>query len=306
MHASFSGRFRACTGRWRKMRETVLPPLPDRHFVALNAHGFHHPHDILAAVASVAVALAAFRAERADSIEAVVFHSAASPLPEGMGRMIRRAGLRLVQTPVAPNGTNLNRQVAMAREAGATLFYRADADDLVDPARLVRQAALMTRTGADISGGALLYTCGPQVRIVRPNQRPGCRDVLVNRAALHPSLCLRIAALDRAGIGYWPHRLEDKHLIGQALAAGLSIRNDVAIYGRYNHMAAARSGPGFAALNLWLNLSLILRTASWGLVPMAFVLFLASSLLPSQWLRRLRDGPGKGGSVPAHPVARPY
>lgn len=263
---------------------------PDSHFIAINAHAFHAPDAVLRAAHSVADAVALLRAVRIDPVTVILFHHAALPLPPPVRFAITSLGISLRPMPPGPNGHNLNRQIDMAMAGGHTLFYRVDGDDTVHPLRFVRQAALMRDDTIAISGGGLIYVDGKGARCVQPAPYPGPQDYLMNRAALHPTLCLRLSVFSDAALRYWPRRLEDKALIGAALASGLKLQNDIAIYGDYHLLPNTRSGFRFATLNLRLNLAAILACGVWRLLPLAVLLCLAGILIPSRLLRRLRDG----------------
>jgi hypothetical protein len=105
---------------------------------------------------------------------------------------------------------------------------------------------------------------------------------------LHPSLAFRLSSLTNAGLRYWPHRLEDKHLGLQIARHGLKLVNDPLIYGDYNLDPGSRSGMTAARTNLSLNLAYLWQVRRLDLAPAAVVLFVASALFPAQWLRRLR------------------
>ena len=262
-----------------------------RHFIAVNHHRFHDPLLVERAVTSAVVAARRLRTSRPGEGVAITLYHA-----RGAGEAL--TALRLGSLPdlsiepalVASNGAALNAQMDAATRAGATYFYRADADDPVHPERFVRQADLMDRTGADVSGGGLVYTnmaTGHRQRVL-PRARPKPRDYLTNSAMLHPSLAFRLSSLRAKGIRYWERRLEDKQLGLQIARAGLRLVNDRAVYGDYSLNPTSRTDLAMARLNFELNRSYAHAKGRYDLLPLAVLLFAASALLPSQSLRRLR------------------
>lgn len=262
-----------------------------RHFIAVNHHRFHDPELVERAVTSAVIAARRLRDLRPGEGVAITLYHA----PDAAARLATPglAALRelVIEPALTPsNGTGLNAQMDAAMRAGATYFYRVDADDPVHPDRFVRQADLMDRTGADVSGGGLVYTnlaTGARQEVL-PRPRPAARDYLTNSAMLHPSLAFRLSSLHKAGIRYWDRRLEDKQLGLQIAQAGLRLVNDSVIYGDYSLNPEARTNLRTARLNLELNWLFIRAKGRYDLLPLALALFAASALLPSQWLRRAR------------------
>lgn len=264
-----------------------------RHFIAINHHRFHDRTLVEKAVTSAVVAARRLRNYRPDEgVCVTLFHA-----PDGLSAPMRRTLEALDDLRIEPavstasNGGGLNAQMEHAAELGATFFYRTDADDPVHVERFLRQAQLMDDTGADVSGGGLVYTnleTGHRMTLL-PAATPDARDYLYNCAMLHPTLAFRLPSLQAAGIRYWGLRLEDKHLGLQIARAGLKLVNDPVVYGDYSLNPQARTSTAAARLNLSLNWQYLRLKRRYDLVPLAMALFFSSALLPAQWMRRLRN-----------------
>lgn len=277
-----------------------------RHFIAVNHHRFHDLQLVERAVTAAVIAARRLRASRPEEGVAItLYHAPGAGKGLASLRLGALADLTIQPALAASNGAGLNAQMEVAAKAGATYFYRVDADDPVHPERFVRQASLMDRTGADVSGGGLVYTnlATGDRHLVLPRARPAARDFLTNSAMLHPSLAFRLQSLRAAGVRYWDRRLEDKHLGLQIARAGLRLVNDPEEYGDYSLNPTSRTDLAMARLNFALNWSFIRATGRYDLLPLALALLLASSLFPSQILRRARHIL-RGDAAPITPYAK--
>ena len=262
------------------------------HFIAINHHRFHDQglvaqtvHSVLSAAKRLAVA------RPNEGIRIVFFHQPSSLTPSIIERFEGLSDVEMLDVPRGSNGEGLNRQINIARDAGAIYFYRVDADDPVASERFLRQANLLDQSGADVVGGGLIYSnlrSGTRFRMMPP-RHPKPLHYLANSAMLHPALAFRIASICERGLRYWSDRIEDKHLGLQIAQHGLKLVNDPAIYGVYHLNPQARSSIAIAKLNLLLNLAMIRHTRRFDFLLLAFGIFIASAILPSQLLRTLRQ-----------------
>lgn len=287
------------------MRGFEDKPGGTRHFIAVNHHRFHDPQLVERAVTSAVIAARHLRRLRpVEGVAITLYHAPGAGQALAQLRLGALEDLLIEPVLAVSNGAGLNAQMDAAAQAGATYFYRVDADDPVHPDRFVRQAALMDGTGADVSGGGLVYTnlatCARQP--VLPRANPTARDYLTNSAMLHPSLAFRLSSLRKAGVRYWDRRLEDKQLGLQIARAGLRLVNDPVIYGDYSLNPTSRTDLAMARLNLELNWCFIRAMGRLDLLPLAFLLFVASTLLPSQALRQARHVL-RGDAWPVKPCA---
>ena len=259
------------------------------HLIAVNCHEFHKPADISRGLSSVADAVDYFRGQTGDPIHVRVYwHNSDGPKAR-LRDQIAASGFELVCAPHHSNGENLNRQVDDARRDGFDIFFRVDADDTVTLRRFVLQSELLTAGACDLCGGGLHYI-PPDAPgyLMLPEVRPGPVDFIENQFVLHPSMAFRLDAFDRAGLRYWPHRLEDKALLLQARKAGLRIRNLGTVVGTYNLDPRSRNLFRQKWLNLKLNLEFLLHSGSLRHVPYAVFLFSLHVALGSNRLRRIR------------------
>lgn len=275
------------------------------HFIGINHHRFHDPKLVEEAVRSTAQAIEVLVLDPSRDVRVVLFHDARGALPSQLLAEFRDLGIETKTVPSTSNGEGLNAQIELARKDGANFFYRVDADDTVAPDRFCLQANLLEQDRADVCGGGLTYVNVETSESfdVCPAETPGAIDYLTNCGMLHPTLAFQLDRFHEAGIAYWSRRLEDKQLGLQILRSGLRLYNDQAIYGRYNLVPAARKSFEIARLNFRLNTSYLLTSGRILYFPFALALFLASSLIPSHALRRLRQRLRRGAQTPVRPDA---
>lgn len=257
---------------------------PASHFIAINYHGYHDVDAALDCVRSVLLSAKALTGE----VRITLFNHSDQPAAAKLTNALEEMGVARENYPASPNGESLNHQIDQAE--GFDFFYRVDADDLVSQGRFKRQSALLEKTGCDICGGGLIYRnidSGEQYKVI-PAMHPGILAYLFNNYFLHPSLAFRLSAFARTKLRYGNRRLEDKHLALSAYKAGLTVVNDQRIYGTYNLNPNARNGSLFTHRNHTLNLSFIHAARSYWALPLAYGLFLASTVLSRDRLRSIR------------------
>ena len=270
-------------------RATDMGP-QDRHLIAINCHPFHSPQSVTAGLAAVADAAALLQRETRERVETRLFWHSDARCPAHVQRRAQDLGIDISHFPHQSNGANLNRQIAYAASHDFTFFYRVDGDDLVFLQRFLLQANHLKRGRCDVCGAGLRYEPERGAPYeVTPAAEPGCIDFLENRFMLHPSMALRVAAITRSGLRYWPHRLEDKAFLADAVAAGLRLSNLPVLVGTYRVGRRARRGVIPAALALRLNCRFLARTRGLGLLPYAVALCAAQLLLGPHLLRGLRQ-----------------
>jgi hypothetical protein len=259
------------------------------HFVAVNCHPFHPPGAIKVGLKSVSNAINTFRAHCRDPIDVRVFwHNSHAPQKTILDD-IASYGFSLTQWPHMGNGDNLNKQIDFALAHKFDTFFRVDADDTVTAQRFIKQAEILNTQACDICGAALRYkTEGGPSFILPPKANPGPRDYLENQFLLHPSMAMRLSAIQAAGLRYWPKRLEDKAFLLCAYQKGLRIINIPILAGEYNVSPGARKKFGQKWLGFQLNLKFIRSSKAFHLLPYACALFLLQALLGSQRMRALR------------------
>ncbi len=259
------------------------------HFVAVNCHPFHPLDDIRAGLHSLAKAIGVFRQRCGDIIQVRVFWHSDKKAPEDILDDVMSFGFDVTHWPHQSNGQNLNRQIEFALEHKFDTFFRVDADDTVTAQRFIRQAEALESGACDICGAGLRYKPDDGAPFVLlPKAHPGPRDYLENKFLLHPSMAMRLSAIEAAGLRYWTNRIEDKALLLQAYKKGLRIMNLPVVAGGYNVTRASRGKFVQKWLGFKLNLRFLSAAKAFHLMPYACTLFLFHVLLGSHRMRALR------------------
>lgn len=260
------------------------------HLVAINCHPFHCPEAIQTGLSSAAQAARLLRQSQKGTVDTFLFWHGRVSIPKALATAANDLGIQVHTTDHVSNGRNLNRQIEFAIAQNYDYFYRVDGDDEVFTHRFVQQARALSQENWDICGGALRYELRDGATFsVSPPPHPDVRDFLENRYILHPSMAFRVAAFKTSGLRYWPHRLEDKALIRDAIVNGLRIGNISDVLGSYRLERATRNGFAPKWLGLRLNLSFLSQRHAYALMPYALALFIAQVVLGSQFLRAMRQ-----------------
>lgn len=259
-----------------------------RHLIGVNCHPFHDPSRIVPSLQSLKKAFTEFGPKIKGHVQICIFWHGKPPSPE-IGTVFAASGFDLVIRPHKSNGLNINTQLEYAQSLGFDTFFRVDGDDTVTADRFIAQAALFEDTPTDLVGTGLIYkTPFGSVFNTMPPQDPDARAYLENRFMLHPTLAMRLRAIEKAELRYWPNRLEDKAFILAARKSGLRIVNLPILGGEYNVGAKARRGVALKFLGFRLNIAFLRHESAFHLFPYAFILLFAQIFLGSQKLRYIR------------------
>ncbi|MEM6308681.1 MAG: hypothetical protein AAF754_01430 [Pseudomonadota bacterium] len=260
-----------------------------RYIAAINAHPFHDLARLGPCLQSVARAAEAFHSETGERLKPVLFwHNDLKPNASIQARC-QEFQVDIVHYPHVSNGKNLNRQLDFACFHEFEFFFRVDADDVVYANRFQLQSAVFSNGSCDVCGGALEYVSELGVKFVtRPPCSPRHRDFVENAFVLHPSLAIRLAALNHHNLRYRMGRMEDKKLYHDMVLAGLRIHNLQDIVGVYMTSNQSRNRAALKFLSFSLNVHFLFATKSAFLMPYAVALFVAHMCIPPQKLRQIR------------------